>query len=93
MHPARWPAQKDLLRRPGTAELRGELARLSALSTGYFLSEEGIEGHRVPRQAPGPMGARGRLTTGRDATPGGGVPASGPVTRRSRRRRPDSSPR
>lgn len=35
---------KDLLRRPGTAELRDELARLSALSTGFFLSDEGREG-------------------------------------------------
>ncbi|GAA2192043.1 enoyl-CoA hydratase family protein [Micromonospora lupini] len=35
---------KELLRRPGTAELRGDLARLSALSTGYFLSDEGREG-------------------------------------------------
>ncbi|WP_433535262.1 enoyl-CoA hydratase-related protein [Micromonospora sp. CA-249363] len=35
---------KDLLRRPGTAELRGDLTRLSALSTGYFLSDEGREG-------------------------------------------------
>ncbi|GGO17980.1 enoyl-CoA hydratase [Micromonospora parathelypteridis] len=35
---------KELLRRPGTAELRGDLARLAALSTGYFLSDEGREG-------------------------------------------------
>jgi methylglutaconyl-CoA hydratase len=35
---------KELLRRPGTAELRADLARLSALSTGYFLSDEGREG-------------------------------------------------
>ncbi|MFD6568224.1 enoyl-CoA hydratase-related protein [Micromonospora profundi] len=35
---------KDLLRRPGTAELRDELVRLSALSTGFFLSDEGREG-------------------------------------------------
>jgi len=35
---------KELLRRPGTAELRADLAGLSAVSTGYFLSDEGREG-------------------------------------------------
>ncbi|MGW0506289.1 enoyl-CoA hydratase-related protein [Micromonospora sp. NPDC003241] len=35
---------KDLLRRPAGADLRTELAELSALSTGYFLSGDGIEG-------------------------------------------------
>jgi methylglutaconyl-CoA hydratase len=35
---------KGLLRRPIPTDLRGELAELSALSTGYFLSEEGREG-------------------------------------------------
>lgn len=45
---------KDLLRRPGTAELRGDLARLSALSTGYFLSEEGREGVMAFREKRAP---------------------------------------
>lgn len=35
---------KELLRRPPATDLRAELAELSALSTGYFLSEEGREG-------------------------------------------------
>ncbi|GAB3813593.1 enoyl-CoA hydratase-related protein [Micromonospora zhanjiangensis] len=35
---------KELLRRPAEPELRAELAALSALSTGYFLSAEGREG-------------------------------------------------
>ncbi|MET7709647.1 enoyl-CoA hydratase-related protein [Micromonospora sp. NPDC005413] len=53
---------KELLRRPGTAELRGELARLAALSTGYFLSDEGREGvmafreKRLAQWVPAPDG-------------------------------------
>jgi methylglutaconyl-CoA hydratase len=35
---------KELLRRARAATLRDEVAELSALSTGYFLSEEGREG-------------------------------------------------
>ena len=35
---------KELLARPAPADLRAELAALSELSTGYFLSEEGLEG-------------------------------------------------
>lgn len=35
---------KELLARPAPADLRTELAALSGLSTGYFLSEEGLEG-------------------------------------------------
>ncbi|WP_329103352.1 enoyl-CoA hydratase-related protein [Micromonospora sp. NBC_01699] len=35
---------KELLSRPAGADLRAELARLGALSTGYFRSEEGREG-------------------------------------------------
>ncbi|MFK3984002.1 enoyl-CoA hydratase-related protein [Micromonospora sp. NPDC050397] len=35
---------KELLRRPVGPDLRAELAELGALSTGYFLSEEGREG-------------------------------------------------
>jgi methylglutaconyl-CoA hydratase len=35
---------KELLRRPANPDLRDELAELSTLSTGYFLSEEGREG-------------------------------------------------
>ena len=35
---------KGLLRRPAPTDLRGEIAELSALSTGYFLSDEGREG-------------------------------------------------
>ncbi|MFD0823479.1 enoyl-CoA hydratase, partial [Micromonospora zhanjiangensis] len=35
---------KELRRRPAEPELRAELAALSALSTGYFLSAEGREG-------------------------------------------------
>ena len=50
---------KELLRRPGTAELRGDLARLSALSTGYFLSDEGREGIMAFREKrPARLGAR-----------------------------------
>ncbi|WP_330465714.1 enoyl-CoA hydratase-related protein [Micromonospora zamorensis] len=56
---------KELLRRPGTAELRGDLARLSALSTGYFLSDEGREGIMAFREkrpaawVPAPDGGSG----------------------------------
>ncbi|WDZ84788.1 enoyl-CoA hydratase-related protein [Micromonospora cathayae] len=35
---------KELLRRPAGADLRGEVAALADLSTGYFLSAEGREG-------------------------------------------------
>lgn len=35
---------KQLLRRPTATDLRGELTDLAALSTGYFLSAEGLEG-------------------------------------------------
>lgn len=35
---------KELLRRPAAADLRAEIAELAALSTGYFLSDEGREG-------------------------------------------------
>ncbi|MEH0973895.1 enoyl-CoA hydratase-related protein [Micromonospora sp. CPCC 205546] len=35
---------KQLLRRPPATDLRSEIAALSTLSTGYFLSEEGREG-------------------------------------------------
>ncbi|MFF5073904.1 enoyl-CoA hydratase-related protein [Micromonospora olivasterospora] len=35
---------KDLLRRPPAVDLRAEIAELAALSTGYFLSDEGREG-------------------------------------------------
>ncbi|MEV4493528.1 enoyl-CoA hydratase-related protein [Micromonospora coxensis] len=35
---------KDLLRRPPATDLRAEIAGLSAISTGYFLSDEGREG-------------------------------------------------
>ncbi|MGW4461461.1 enoyl-CoA hydratase family protein [Micromonospora sp. NBC_01796] len=35
---------KELLRRPAATDLRAELAELGALSTRYFLSEEGREG-------------------------------------------------
>ncbi|WP_405099738.1 enoyl-CoA hydratase-related protein [Micromonospora sp. NBC_01412] len=35
---------KALLRRPPAADLRAEIAELAAVSTGYFLSEEGREG-------------------------------------------------
>lgn len=35
---------KQLLRRPPATDLRAEIADLSTLSTGYFLSEEGREG-------------------------------------------------
>ncbi|MGC5021923.1 enoyl-CoA hydratase-related protein [Micromonospora sp. DT47] len=35
---------KELLRRPAATDLRGEIAGLAALSTGYFLSDEGREG-------------------------------------------------
>ena len=35
---------KELLRRPAAADLRAEMAELAALSTGYFLSDEGREG-------------------------------------------------
>ncbi|WP_088979335.1 enoyl-CoA hydratase-related protein [Micromonospora coxensis] len=35
---------KDLLRRPAATDLRAEIAELSAISTGYFLSDEGREG-------------------------------------------------
>lgn len=35
---------KELLRRPAGPDLRAEIAELAALSTGYFLSDEGREG-------------------------------------------------
>ncbi|MFJ1541620.1 enoyl-CoA hydratase-related protein [Micromonospora chalcea] len=35
---------KELLRRPAATDLRAEIAELAALSTGYFLSDEGREG-------------------------------------------------
>ncbi|TDC61463.1 enoyl-CoA hydratase [Micromonospora sp. KC207] len=35
---------KGLLRRPPAADLRADIAELAALSTGYFLSDEGREG-------------------------------------------------
>lgn len=35
---------KELLRRPAATDLRAEIAALAALSTGYFLSDEGREG-------------------------------------------------
>ncbi|MFF5176076.1 enoyl-CoA hydratase-related protein [Micromonospora sp. NPDC000089] len=35
---------KELLRRPAATDLRAEVAALGALSTGYFLSDEGREG-------------------------------------------------
>ncbi|ASW56262.1 enoyl-CoA hydratase-related protein [Plantactinospora sp. KBS50] len=45
---------KELLRRPAGADLRTELAELSALSTGYFHSEEGREGVLAFREKRSP---------------------------------------
>lgn len=42
--PGALAGSKELLRRAADPDLRAELAGLSALSTGYFLSEEGREG-------------------------------------------------
>ena len=42
--PSALAGAKELLRRPPATDLRAELAELSALSTGYFLSGDGIEG-------------------------------------------------
>ncbi|BCJ60795.1 enoyl-CoA hydratase-related protein [Micromonospora endophytica] len=42
--PAALAGVKELLRRPTATDLRAELVELSALSTRYFLSEEGMEG-------------------------------------------------
>ncbi|MGC4895229.1 enoyl-CoA hydratase-related protein [Micromonospora sp. DT31] len=42
--PAALAGVKELLRRPAPTDLRAEIAELAALSTGYFLSDEGREG-------------------------------------------------
>ena len=42
--PAALAGAKELLRRPAAASFRDEVADLAALSTGYFLSPEGMEG-------------------------------------------------
>ncbi|RKR87730.1 methylglutaconyl-CoA hydratase [Micromonospora pisi] len=42
--PAALAGTKELLRRPAGTDLRADVAELGAISTGYFLSEEGREG-------------------------------------------------
>ncbi|MEV4714942.1 enoyl-CoA hydratase-related protein [Micromonospora sp. NPDC049374] len=42
--PAAMAGAKRLLRRPAAVDLRADLAELAELSTGYFLSADGIEG-------------------------------------------------
>ncbi|MEU8047762.1 enoyl-CoA hydratase-related protein [Micromonospora echinofusca] len=59
---------KQLLRRPPATDLRTEIAGLSTLSTGYFLSEEGREGVLAFREK---RPARWVPTDG-DTTPGEG---------------------
>ncbi|MEU5567354.1 enoyl-CoA hydratase family protein [Micromonospora musae] len=52
--PAALAGAKRLLRRPPATELRAEVAELGALSTGYFLSEEGREGVLAFREKRSP---------------------------------------
>ncbi|NLU78938.1 enoyl-CoA hydratase [Micromonospora sp. HNM0581] len=52
--PAALAGVKRLLRRPTTVDLRAELTELSALSTDYFLSADGIEGVTAFREKRAP---------------------------------------